>query len=78
MTAITHTSVFQEDISANVYAFTRSIEAFVQTIGSTAKLWMRRHNSRRQLAQLNQQMLTDIGLSQADVFAELSKPFWRA
>ena len=40
--------------------------------------WLERARQRRQLAQLGDHMLKDIGLSRADVEAEASKPFWRA
>jgi uncharacterized protein YjiS (DUF1127 family) len=37
-----------------------------------------RAGQRRQLAELNDHMLRDIGLSRADVMAEATKPFWRS
>ena len=40
--------------------------------------WLERARQRRQLQQLGDHMLKDIGLSRADVEAESSKPFWRA
>jgi uncharacterized protein YjiS (DUF1127 family) len=40
--------------------------------------WLERARQRRQLQQLGDHMLKDIGLSRADVEAETSKPFWRA
>jgi uncharacterized protein YjiS (DUF1127 family) len=40
--------------------------------------WFERARQRRQLQQLGDHMLKDIGLSRADVEAEVSKPFWRA
>jgi uncharacterized protein YjiS (DUF1127 family) len=40
--------------------------------------WLERVHQRRQLAQLSDHMLKDIGLTRVDVEAELSKPFWRA
>ena len=39
--------------------------------------WLERMHQRRQLAQLSDHMLKDIGLTRADVEAEISKPFWR-
>ncbi len=38
--------------------------------------WVRRSASRRSLQQLDERMLKDIGLTQADVVAETDKPFW--
>ena len=43
-----------------------------------ALAWLERARQRRQLQQLGDHMLKDIGLSRADVEAEASKPFWRA
>jgi uncharacterized protein YjiS (DUF1127 family) len=39
--------------------------------------WLERVRQRRQLAQLSDHMLKDIGLARADVEIEVSKPFWR-
>ena len=40
--------------------------------------WFDRARQRRQLGELSDQMLRDIGLTRADVWAESSKPFWRS
>jgi uncharacterized protein YjiS (DUF1127 family) len=50
----------------------RLVQAYEQVLG-----WLERVHERRQLAQLSDQMLKDIGLTRADVDAEISKPFWR-
>jgi uncharacterized protein YjiS (DUF1127 family) len=42
-----------------------------------ALLWAERARQRRQLAELDDYMLRDIGLSRADVTAERSKSFWQ-
>ena len=39
--------------------------------------WRQRSRGRRELAALDERMLRDIGLSQADVWREINKPFWR-
>lgn len=38
--------------------------------------WQDRARSRRQLADLDDRLLRDIGLSRADVSRETTKPFW--
>jgi uncharacterized protein YjiS (DUF1127 family) len=38
--------------------------------------WSDRSRQRRQLAQLSDHMLRDIGLNRADAWAEADKPFW--
>jgi uncharacterized protein YjiS (DUF1127 family) len=40
--------------------------------------WLERTRQRRQLQQLSDHMLKDVGLSRADVEAETSKRFWQA
>jgi len=39
--------------------------------------WAERTRQRRQLAELDDYMLRDIGLTRADVAGETRKPFWR-
>ncbi len=41
-------------------------------------LWQRRANKRHALAQLDDRLLRDLGLSRSDVVWESRKPFWRA
>ena len=40
-------------------------------------LWLERARQRRQLAELSDHMLRDIGVTRADAWAETDKPFWR-
>ena len=40
-------------------------------------IWLERARQRRQLAELSDHMLRDIGLTRADAWAESDKPFWR-
>lgn len=41
-------------------------------------LWQRRADERLWLAQMDDHMLKDIGLSRADIIHETDKPFWKA
>jgi len=41
-------------------------------------LWHERARQRRQLLQLSDAMLRDIGVSRANALGEAGKPFWRA
>jgi uncharacterized protein YjiS (DUF1127 family) len=41
-------------------------------------VWLSRWRSRRALAQLDDRMLTDIGLDPVDRRREIDKPFWQA
>ncbi len=41
------------------------------------ELWAQRHQERRRLLAMDARMRNDIGISDADVWAEARKPFWR-
>lgn len=43
----------------------------------TLLLWQRRISSRRELARLDERLLSDAGISLYQREAEISKPFWR-
>jgi uncharacterized protein YjiS (DUF1127 family) len=45
-------------------------------VADGALLWAERARQRRQLAELDDYMLRDIGLSRSDVANEIRKPFW--
>jgi uncharacterized protein YjiS (DUF1127 family) len=45
---------------------------------TTLRLWRQRIRERRALAELTERELADFGASSADVYRELSIPFWRA
>lgn len=47
-------------------------------IAETAAIWRQRAHQRRQLRNLNDRLLLDIGLDRAGAQREWSKPFWRA
>ena len=50
----------------------------VAQIGETLRLWRERQHERSRLAELTDRDLHDVGLSRADIFFEVEKPFWRA
>lgn len=39
--------------------------------------WIERSRQRRALADLDDRLLTDVGLTRADVAREIANPFWR-
>lgn len=47
-------------------------------ISETLHVWHERQHQRRQLAELTERELHDVGLSWSDVVFEAEKPFWRA
>jgi uncharacterized protein YjiS (DUF1127 family) len=56
----------------------RRREGLLARLTATFRLWQRRSRERRALALLTDRELADIGASSADVYRELSNPFWRA
>jgi uncharacterized protein YjiS (DUF1127 family) len=44
---------------------------------ATLREWRRRGRDRHQLAQFDERMLRDIGLTRGDACHEINKPFWR-
>lgn len=53
--------------------FNRGVLAAASIIG----VWVARSRSRRELRDLNERALLDIGLTRCDVWRESSKPFWK-
>ena len=47
-------------------------------ISETLHVWRQRQLNRRQLAELTERDLHDVGLSWSDIAYEAEKPFWRA
>ena len=64
-------------ISEALYSAVRSIEGAAAKVSSTLKIWASRVEDRRQLAQMNDRMLADIGLSRSDIAIEVNKFFWQ-
>ncbi|MCB1893763.1 DUF1127 domain-containing protein [Accumulibacter sp.] len=46
-------------------------------LGTTLRLWARRRRGRRELRELDEHILRDVGISRAQARFEGSKPFWR-
>ncbi|EWY41665.1 hypothetical protein N825_24290 [Skermanella stibiiresistens SB22] len=55
----------------------RWIARVIVTVFDTLAEWRERARQRRQLARLSDHMLSDIGISRADVLMEHAKPFWK-
>ena len=83
-TAVALTSPVQRMLSGPHYAGVpqlavrprgrRSIRRAVEAVLT----WHERARERRQLMELGDHMLRDIGMSRAQAFGEADKPFWRA
>ncbi|MCK6190351.1 MULTISPECIES: DUF1127 domain-containing protein [unclassified Pseudomonas] len=63
--------LFSEEKSVNNQA------ALPLRVLANLMLWQRRISSRHQLARLDSRLLADAGISEAQRYEELSKPFWR-
>jgi uncharacterized protein YjiS (DUF1127 family) len=55
----------------------RRIARAAARVAELGLTWFERSRQRRQLAELSDHMLRDIGLSRAEIWAETDKPFWR-
>ena len=64
-------------IAAATLAVIERVEAIAAKVSGTVKLWVRRSNDRRLLAMMNDHLLTDIGLTRAEVLREAGKFFWQ-
>ncbi|MGF1476611.1 MAG: DUF1127 domain-containing protein [Geminicoccaceae bacterium] len=53
------------------------LELWVMAVARLIWGWHERARSRRQLAELPDAALKDLGLTRADVLYEVSQPFWR-
>ena len=62
-----------EAISAAVYKMVQKLETIPQVLNT----WNKRREGRKQLANLPNYLLKDIGLNRHDVENEINKPFWR-
>jgi len=55
----------------------RSATSLLDSVLQALLAWQDRDRQRRQLAELDDRLLKDIGLSVGDVARETRKPFWR-
>lgn len=56
---------------------TKSLTERLISLLTIGHVWAERHRSRRALAQLDDHMLADIGLSRSKIEEEIEKPFWQ-
>jgi uncharacterized protein YjiS (DUF1127 family) len=52
-------------------------DGLLTRIAATVRLWRRRSKDRATLARFTERDLKDIGKSSADIYWEISTPFWR-
>ncbi|WP_119460772.1 DUF1127 domain-containing protein [Rhodospirillaceae bacterium SYSU D60014] len=58
-------------------ALVAAVDAGLERVVDTLFAWQQRRADRLRLQSMDDYMLQDIGLSRADIEAEVSKPFWR-
>ncbi|WP_428604577.1 DUF1127 domain-containing protein [Sedimenticola sp.] len=46
-------------------------------LGELITIWYQRQRQRRALLQLDERMLSDIGISRSEAESEANKPFWK-
>lgn len=56
----------------------RRTAEWVKRIRQLARTWQQRHRTRREFARVDTRILQDCGISEADRFIEINKPFWEA
>lgn len=54
-----------------------SLVSRIQAILEAVETWLSRRRQRLDLAELDDRLLADIGLTRADVARETAKPFWQ-
>ena len=57
-------------------SFRRILRMFVTAV-DTLLLWQERNRQRHRLAELDERMLHDIGITRAQALIEANKPFWK-
>ena len=63
-------------LSITQAAFTQPQITVIKAM-TTLQRWMDRHSERKQLAQLDDHILQDLGLTRGQAITEASKPFWK-
>jgi uncharacterized protein YjiS (DUF1127 family) len=66
-----------DSVIRGVQSMLRSIDAGLLAAVDVSLTWHRRISDRHALRTMDDRLLKDIGLSQADVEHEAAKPFWR-
>lgn len=60
------------------YGHTSTTGGILESLSNIVGAWRQRMVARRELGQLDDRMLQDIGFSRCDAEQEMNKPFWRA
>jgi uncharacterized protein YjiS (DUF1127 family) len=52
-------------------------QAVLSSLASGIAVWLNRQQGRRDLSELDDRLLADVGISREDALCEARKPFWR-
>jgi uncharacterized protein YjiS (DUF1127 family) len=52
-------------------------KALLASLTDTIVIWLNRRQGRRDLSELDDRLLADVGISRQDAVCEARKPFWR-
>ena len=66
-----------EKISPELVSVESKKKSLIEILFSTLRHWQHNYASRRQLAQLSQVQLKDIGINRSEALEEAAKPFWK-
>ena len=72
-----HNIVDDLAISEGTYSLVRRIEEALKKVSMAIGTWSSRSKDRRDLAQMSDRLLTDIGLNRVDIAIEINKYFWQ-
>lgn len=62
-------NIHPSESESGEHVFSRTMKAL--------SLYIQRHRQRKQLAQLDDRLLSDIGISRSQAHREYSRPFWK-
>lgn len=63
--------------SARADSIVAIAQAVLSSLASMIAIWLNRQQGRRDLSELDDRLLADVGISRADALREAGKPFWR-
>jgi uncharacterized protein YjiS (DUF1127 family) len=78
MAGFAYQSLTNSQLSAHAQSSRTHRAGLFSRLAANLRLWRRRIDERAALARLSERELADFGASTADVYRELSTPFWRA
>jgi uncharacterized protein YjiS (DUF1127 family) len=58
-------------------SFVATVRTMLSNWAGTIEIWLHRRQGRRDLRELDDRLLADVGISREDAFWEARKPFWR-